>query len=83
MSQAVLNDPRRKPVDRQAAKILRKYGKPLETGWTKADEEKIRWAGLISKCPKCGDRAYQGGFCFGCGKPMARGTWFNDDALNP
>jgi uncharacterized C2H2 Zn-finger protein len=61
-------------VNRDAANILRRV-KPttLKTEWTKADEEASRWAGLISKCPRCGDRAYEHGYCFGCGKPLGVG----------
>jgi hypothetical protein len=63
----------RKPVNRDAAKILRR-AKPWEikSEWSKADEEAIRWDGLISKCPNCGDRAYENGHCFGCGLPLSR-----------
>jgi hypothetical protein len=64
----------RKPVNRDAAKILRRvYPSAMKTEWTKADEEASRWAGLISKCPSCGDRAYEHGYCFGCGKPLSVG----------
>jgi len=64
----------RTPVNRDAANILRRV-KPstLKTEWTKADEGASRWAGLISKCPRCGDRAYEHGNCFGCGKPLGVG----------
>ena len=62
----------RKPINRDAVNIMRRV-KPftLKTEWTKEDEEKIRWQGLISKCPSCGDRAYEHGYCFGCGRPLA------------
>lgn len=63
----------RKPVNRDAVKILRRIPDPPIGQWTKEDEEAIRWAGLISKCPKCGDRAYEHGYCFGCGKPLKGG----------
>lgn len=63
----------RRPINKDAVNILRRVrpiGLKLQ-GWTKEDEEKIRWAGAISKCPRCGDRAYERGYCFGCGKPLA------------
>lgn len=64
----------RKPIDREAVKILRRVGpSEIKTEWTKEDEEAIRWKGLISKCPSCGDRAYEHGHCFGCGKPLSPG----------
>jgi hypothetical protein len=60
------------PINRDAAKILRPSKIPkLKTEWSEQDQEAIRWAGLISKCPRCGDRAYEHGYCFGCGKPLA------------
>jgi ribosomal protein L32 len=62
----------RKPINRDAVKILRRVSPAtLKTEWTKADEEASRWAGIISKCPSCGDRAYEHGYCFGCGRPLA------------
>ena len=64
----------RKPVNRDAANILRRESPvTLKIEWTKADEEASRWAGLISKCPRCGDRAYEHGYCFGCEKPLGVG----------
>ena len=64
-----------KPINRDAAKILMRMKlQPIKTEWTKKDEEKIRWAGAISKCPLCGDRAYERGYCFGCGRPLAGRT---------
>lgn len=62
----------RKPINADAVRILRRVkSAPLKTEWTKSDEEAIRWAGLIGKCPSCGDRAYEHGYCFGCGRPLA------------
>jgi ribosomal protein L32 len=74
-----LGDPR-KPINRDAVNILRRV-KPttLKTEWTKEDEEASRWAGLISKCPKCGDRAYEHGYCFGCGKPLGVGDGMKEE----
>ena len=68
---ALFGDPR-KPVNGDAVKILRR-ARPheIKSEWTKEDMEAIRWAGAISKCPSCGDRAYEHGYCFGCGKPLA------------
>ena len=61
----------RRPVNRDAREIIRR-ARPsvLKTEWTKADEKAIRWAGLISKCPSCGDRVYIHGNCFGCGRTL-------------
>lgn len=58
-------------MNRDAAKLLRRMGEsPLWRDWTEKEMEAIRWAGAISKCPSCGDRAYEHGWCFGCGKPL-------------
>lgn len=32
----------------------------------------MNWEGLIEKCQKCSGRAYQGGWCFGCGTRMPK-----------
>jgi ribosomal protein L32 len=62
----------RKPINRDAVNILRRVSPAtLKTEWTKEDKEASRWAGAISKCPRCGDRAYEHGWCFGCGEPLA------------
>jgi hypothetical protein len=72
-SSALLGE-HRTPINRDAAKILRRVSPAtLKTEWTKEDEEAARWAGAISKCPRCGDRAYEHGWCFGCGKPLSIG----------
>ena len=71
----VLNDPEREPINRDAANILRPIsGPPLKTEWTKEDEDESKWDGLISKCPSCGDRAYEHGHCFGCGRSLESGA---------
>ena len=64
----VLGNADSRPVNKDAAKLIKKL--PRES----YDEESIRWAGLISKCPKCGDRGYENGYCFGCGRPIAIGS---------
>jgi hypothetical protein len=67
----VMGNPRQ-PVNRDAANVLRRVlPATMRTEWSSQDEAAIRWAGLISKCPRCGDRAYERGFCFGCGRPLA------------
>ena len=83
LSSSVLFGERRKPINRDAAKIIR-HQKPLpiKSEWTKEDEEAIRWAGAISKCPSCGDRAYEHGYCFGCGKPLAAKDGDKPDSPN-
>jgi len=64
----VANDPSRKPINRDAVNILRRI--PEE----ECSERDIIWKGLISKCPKCGGRAYENGWCFGCGRRLAVGA---------
>lgn len=81
-SSAVFGE-RRKPINRDAVKILRRVSSlPIKSEWTKEDEEAIRWAGAISKCPSCGDRAYEHGYCFGCGKPLAAKDGDKPDSPN-
>jgi hypothetical protein len=72
----VIYDPRREPINRDAAAILRRSpsSEVEDREWTERDIEKWRWAGAISRCPNCGDRAYEGGFCFGCGRPLMHGS---------
>ncbi len=69
------NTPALKPINRDAARILQPMAQfTPKSDWTSKEEEEIRWAGAISKCPSCGGRAYEGGYCFSCGRVMIRGT---------
>lgn len=73
---------RRKPINQDAANVLRRVPQtPIkpEGDYTARELEQIRWAGLISKCPKCGDRAYEHGHCFGCGRRLGVGDGLRKD----
>ena len=61
----------RKPVNKDAAMVAKPFAEML-VDCSNESIEKIKWKGLISKCPSCGGRAYENGWCFGCGKPLAR-----------
>jgi hypothetical protein len=71
----IKNDPGLTPVNRDAAKILRPMPEFIpKISWSPEEKDEIRWAGLISKCPACGGRGYEGGYCFDCGRALIRGT---------
>jgi hypothetical protein len=48
-------------------KILEQVVRYISKGQLPDENEEMRWAGLIEECGRCGDRCYQGGWCFGCG----------------
>lgn len=66
--------PFRIPINRDAASILRPLPhEEIPAEWTPEDIESVRWKGLISECPFCAGRGYEGGYCFGCGTRLRAG----------
>lgn len=63
------------PVDADARRVMWALRLGKLEGFTKEDCEKWRWKGALQKCPRCGDRVYLHGCCFGCGRTYTLGSW--------
>lgn len=65
----------RKPVDGNAVKILQRV-RPILSIKELTEEylDTVKWEGLISACPVCGGRGYEGGYCFQCESYIPHGA---------
>jgi hypothetical protein len=59
------------PINTDARLVIAPLRMGKLEGFTKEECEKIRWQGAIQRCPRCGDRVYLHGWCFGCGKSFS------------